>query len=56
MAFESEDHAKAYWKENLGLMLKLLACMVVIFAALVGGCIIIGVITYGFCTLMEYLT
>ena len=24
MAFESEDHAKAYWKENLGLMLKLL--------------------------------
>ncbi|MGX5913359.1 DUF4212 domain-containing protein [Aliidiomarina sp. Khilg15.8] len=24
MAFESEDHAKAYWKENLALMLKLL--------------------------------
>lgn len=24
MAFESEDHAKAYWKENLSLMLKLL--------------------------------
>ncbi|MCC5855637.1 MAG: DUF4212 domain-containing protein [Idiomarina sp.] len=25
MAFESEDHAKAYWKENLALMLKLLS-------------------------------
>ncbi|TRW50291.1 DUF4212 domain-containing protein [Aliidiomarina halalkaliphila] len=24
MAFESEDHAKAYWKENLSLMIKLL--------------------------------
>ncbi|HAS23097.1 MAG TPA: DUF4212 domain-containing protein, partial [Idiomarina loihiensis] len=24
MAFESESHAKAYWKENLSLMLKLL--------------------------------
>ncbi|RUO30209.1 DUF4212 domain-containing protein [Aliidiomarina soli] len=24
MAFESADHAKAYWKENLSLMLKLL--------------------------------
>lgn len=24
MAFESADHAKAYWKENLALMLKLL--------------------------------
>lgn len=24
MAFESQDHAKAYWKENLSLMLKLL--------------------------------
>lgn len=25
MAFESDDHAKAYWKENLALMVKLLA-------------------------------
>ncbi|MCH8492585.1 DUF4212 domain-containing protein [Aliidiomarina sp.] len=25
MAFESQDHAKAYWKENLSLMLKLLS-------------------------------
>lgn len=25
MGFESEDHAKAYWKENLALMLKLLS-------------------------------
>ncbi|MCH8502251.1 MULTISPECIES: DUF4212 domain-containing protein [Aliidiomarina] len=25
MAFESQDHAKAYWKENLSLMVKLLA-------------------------------
>lgn len=25
MAFESEEHAKAYWKENLALMLKLLS-------------------------------
>ncbi|RTE86176.1 MULTISPECIES: DUF4212 domain-containing protein [Gammaproteobacteria] len=25
MAFESADHAKAYWKENLSLMLKLLS-------------------------------
>lgn len=24
MAFESQDHATAYWKENLSLMLKLL--------------------------------
>lgn len=25
MAFESADHAKAYWKENLSLMVKLLS-------------------------------
>ena len=36
-------------------MLKLLACMIIIFVALVGGCIIIGAITYGMCSLMEYL-
>ncbi|RUO37402.1 DUF4212 domain-containing protein [Aliidiomarina shirensis] len=30
MAFESQDHAKAYWKENLGLMLKLLTVWFVV--------------------------
>ena len=28
--------------------------MVVIFVAFVGGCIIIGAITYGMCCLMEH--
>lgn len=30
MAFESQDHAKAYWKENLSLMLKLLTVWFVV--------------------------
>lgn len=30
MAFESESHAKAYWKENLSLMLKLLTVWFVV--------------------------
>ncbi|RUO23656.1 DUF4212 domain-containing protein [Aliidiomarina iranensis] len=30
MAFESQDHAKAYWKENLRLMLKLLTVWFVV--------------------------
>ncbi|RUO80236.1 DUF4212 domain-containing protein [Idiomarina tyrosinivorans] len=30
MAFQSAEHAKAYWRENLGLMLKLLVVWFVV--------------------------